>query len=81
MSAVLLGLVAAFAWGVNDLLIRIVSRTLGSLQSTLLILIFGALALCATMFIRGESPLVPAGNFWILSLSGVSYALAVVCLF
>lgn len=81
MNAVLLGVVASLAWGLHDLLIRYVSRSLGSLQSVLIVFISGAGAMAAAMCYRGETLHFLLGDFWILAFSGVTYALAFVWLF
>jgi uncharacterized membrane protein len=81
MSAVLLGVIASLGWGLHDLFIRFVSRSLGSLQSVMAVFIFGAGALLAAMWLRGETLHLAPGNFWILALAGIAYALAFVWLF
>lgn len=81
MSAVLLGVVAALGWGLHDFLIRFVSRSLGSLQSVMIVMICGTGALYAAMVLRAETLHVAPGNFWILAFAGITYALAFVWLF
>lgn len=81
MSAVLLGAVAALAWGLTDFLIRFVSRSLGSLQSILIVFVSGAVALLAAMFLRGETLHVLPEGMWILALAGITWALSYFWLF
>lgn len=81
MNAVLLGVVAALCWGLHDFLLRLVSRSVSNLQSVLIVFIAGATALLAAMLLRGESVQLPAGEFWIIAFSGITYALAFVALF
>ncbi len=81
MSAVLLGVVAALAWGLHDLLIRFVSRSLGSLQSVLIVFILGAIAIATAMVVRGEAVSVAPDKLWIMALTGITYALGFVWLF
>jgi drug/metabolite transporter (DMT)-like permease len=81
MNAVLLGAVAALCWGVHDLLIRYVARSLGSLQSVFIVFVSGAACLLAATWLRGQPVHIDYSNFWVVALAGVTYALAFIFLF
>lgn len=81
MNAVLLGAVAALCWGVHDLLIRFVSRSLGSLQSVFIVFMSGAAALLLATWVQGERVHTGSENFWIIAIAGIGYALAFIWLF
>jgi drug/metabolite transporter (DMT)-like permease len=81
MNAVLLGVVAALAWGLTDFLIRFVSRSVGSLQSILIVFVSATVALLAAMFLRGETLHVVPEGMWILALAGIAWALSYFWLF
>ena len=81
MNAVLLGAVAALCWGVHDLLIRYVSRSLGSLQSVFIVFVAGGVALLLATGLSGETVRIDHDNFWIVASAGVAYAFAFIWLF
>jgi drug/metabolite transporter (DMT)-like permease len=76
MGAILLGVAAALAWGIHDFLIRFLSRSLGSLQAVLIVLVAGAGVLAVAMLAVGEPLRYKPEAMWMLALSGVTYALA-----
>jgi drug/metabolite transporter (DMT)-like permease len=78
MSAVLLGVIAALAWGFYDFLIRFVSRGIGTLQAVLIVLIFGAASLAAAAFALGEPMTLGPDKFWAVAVSGLAYATALI---
>lgn len=81
MSAVVLGLVAAVAWGVHDFFARIVGRAVDGLQSTLAVLVCGAVAL-GVAFLAFGGPLAETAAYkGPIVLAGLAYAAAFYWLF
>ena len=81
MTSVLLGAIASLSWGLHDLLIRYISRSLGSLQSVFIVFISGAAVLLAAMWLRGEQVHFDGDHFWLIAAAGMAYAFAFVTLF
>jgi drug/metabolite transporter (DMT)-like permease len=78
MEALGLGLVAAFAWGVHDILVRYVSRNVGIVLSLFLVLAFGALAW--TVFALGLGRLNSVNSTVVLLSIAAGFAFTLACI-
>lgn len=76
MESLALGLTAALAWGVHDIFVRFVSRSLGILESLIGVLIFGLLAqIILAVFIADLSD-IDTRAIWLSVASGVCFCMA-----
>lgn len=74
MSSVVLGLVAALAWGVHDLLVRVVSRSIAIPVALLAVLATGTLASLAVALTFGDELVFTASTARLGALAGLCYA-------
>jgi drug/metabolite transporter (DMT)-like permease len=81
VSSVLLGLVAALSWGVNDFLARFPSRAVGPLQTVLVVTFAGLLFLTVWLLISGDSIRISWPQIWLPAASGVFFTLSTLSLF
>ena len=71
-----LGLVAAFAWGVHDILIRYITQTVPILLSLFYVLLIGALVQLGLLFLRGSTGHWSSEILLLAMASGVAYLVA-----
>lgn len=76
MSALTLGLVAAFAWGFHDICVRMLSQKVPLLASLLTVLVVGAAFQLVLVVGSGESLRIPSEAMWLAVLSGVFFLMA-----
>jgi drug/metabolite transporter (DMT)-like permease len=77
MTAIALGAVAALGWGIYDFLIRFVGpHGPRSAQAVFLILLFGAVTVCAAALVVGGPVSHPKDEFWLVAATGAMYAVA-----
>src|SRR6476620_8659623 len=69
MSSVLLGLVAALSWGVNDFLARIPSRAVGPLPTVLVVTFAGLVVLTVWLLLSGHSIRISWPQLWLPALT------------
>lgn len=81
MTAVVLGLIAAVAWGVHDFIARLVGRAFGGIQSTLAVLCFGAVALAGSFLLIGKPISAAYDVKELIAGAGIAYAIAFYWLF
>jgi drug/metabolite transporter (DMT)-like permease len=81
MNPGVLGLIAAMAWGVHDVIGARVSASLGPLRTAAGVTVFGLVALSLWLALTGEIPQARTEQIWVALLSGVLLALATVWLF
>ena len=76
MSALTLGLIAALCWGIHDITIRYLSRSVPLLAALLTVLSVGAVFQLGAILILGESLRVPMQAFWLAIGAGISFLVA-----
>jgi drug/metabolite transporter (DMT)-like permease len=81
MSSVLLGLVTAFSWGVNDFLARFPARTVGPIPTVLVVTFSGLIFISAWLLISGEAISFSWPQLWLPAASGMLFALSTLSLF
>jgi drug/metabolite transporter (DMT)-like permease len=81
MNSVLLGLLAAFSWGVNDFLARFPSRAVGPLQTVLVVTFAGLLFLTMWLLLSGDSIRVSWPQLWLPAASGIFFTFSTLSLF
>jgi drug/metabolite transporter (DMT)-like permease len=81
MSSVLLGLVAALSWGVNDFLARFPSRAVGPLPTVLVVTFAGLLILTVWLLLSGHSIRISWPQLWLPAASGIFFTLSTLSLF
>lgn len=75
MQALTLGLTAAICWGIHDLLIRYVSRTIGIVESLLSVLIFGAIVWFGISLIYADFSNVNLNSALLSAAAGVAFSI------
>lgn len=76
MNALFLGLIAAFCWGLHDIAIRYLSRTV-PLLAALLVVLLTALGFQAAVILFNGAPLLPSGvALWYSIGAGVAFLVA-----
>ena len=81
MSSVLLGLVAALSWGVNDFLARFPSRAVGPLPTVLVVTFAGLVILTVWLLLSGHSIQISWPQLWLPATSGIFFTLSTLSLF
>ncbi|MBO6791595.1 MAG: DMT family transporter [Dinoroseobacter sp.] len=76
MSALALGLIAALCWGIHDITIRYLSRSVPLLAALLTVLLVGAVFQLGAILILGESIRVPMQALWLAIGAGISFLVA-----
>ncbi len=76
MSALALGLIAALCWGIHDITIRYLSRSVPLLAALLTVLLVGAFFQLGAILILGESIRVPMQALWLAIGAGISFLVA-----
>lgn len=74
MQALILGLVAALAWGFHDICVRFVSQRTGILPAMLTVLVTGLILVAGVALIWGDWHEVTFQSLWLSALSGAIYA-------
>ena len=81
MAAVLLGGVAALAWGTHDFLARGPSRGVGPANSAFAVTTAGLVALSVWVLFAGTAIHIAWASLWLVAAAGVLFALATLALF
>ena len=81
MNSALFGLVAAFAWGLNDFLARFPSRAVGPIPTVLVVTAAGLIVLSAWLLFGGVTISIVWPSLWLVTLSGVSFTLGTLSLY
>jgi drug/metabolite transporter (DMT)-like permease len=81
MNPGLLGLIAAMAWGVHDVIGARLSASLGAVKTATAVTVFGLIILSLWVGMTGAVASAPAAQLWLPLFSGVLLALATVWLF
>lgn len=81
MNPVLLGLIAAVAWGIHDVVAARASKGIGAVRTATLVTFVGFLLLSAWLAWKGGFPTGPAGSLWLPLAAGAGIALATIWLF
>jgi drug/metabolite transporter (DMT)-like permease len=81
MNPALLGLVAAMAWGVHDVIGARVSASIGAMKTASAVTVFGLILLSPWLVLAGEFPAAGIDQIWLPFASGVLLALATIWLF
>jgi drug/metabolite transporter (DMT)-like permease len=81
MNPGLLGLIAAMAWGVHDVIGAQVSSRIGALKTAAAVTVFGLFLLSLWIAIAGTFPSASTAQMWLPLLSGVLLAVATIWLF
>ncbi len=74
MQALILGLVAAVAWGFHDICVRFVTQRTGILPAMLTVLVTGLVLVAGVALIWGDWQAVTVQSLWLSALSGTFYA-------
>jgi drug/metabolite transporter (DMT)-like permease len=81
MNPGLLGLIAAAAWGVHDVIGARVAAQIGAVKTATAVTLFGLVLLTLWLTIAGGFPTSDVERAWLPALSGVFLALATIWLF
>jgi drug/metabolite transporter (DMT)-like permease len=81
MNPALLGLVAAMAWGVHDVIAARISADIGAVKTATAVTVFGLLILTLWLAFAAEFPANFIEQMWLPVASGVFLALATIWLF
>src|SRR4029078_6536657 len=81
MSSVLLGLVAALSWGVNDFLARFPSRAVVPPPTFLVATFAGLVILTVWLLLGGHSIRISWPQLWLPATSGLFFTLSTLSLF
>jgi drug/metabolite transporter (DMT)-like permease len=81
MTPVLLGVVAALAWGVHDFLARFPSRAVGPIPTLFWVTAFGFILISAWLAASGVPVDIDWSKLWLPALSGIALALGALSLF
>jgi drug/metabolite transporter (DMT)-like permease len=76
MTSLLLGLFAAFAWGLHDFLVRRVSQNTAAAPLLFVSLLAGCVALAPVSAVSGDWALLSRRDAWVAVASGMVYAAA-----
>ena len=79
--SIVFGLVAAFAWGLHDILVRLVSQKTNVFSALLIVLIGGFLSQSVLIAMRGEISSIPAQAFIPLIFAGITFTSASIGLY
>ncbi len=79
--SIILGLIAAFSWGLHDILVRLVSQKTNVFSSLLIVLIFGFLYQSILIVARGEISSIPVQAFLPIILAGITFTTASIGLY
>lgn len=74
MQALILGLVAAVAWGFHDICVRFVTQRTGILPAMVTVLVTGLVLVAGVASIWGDWQAVTVQSLWLSALSGTFYA-------
>ncbi len=78
MNALVLGLIAAVAWGIHDILVRYVSRTIGIVQSMFFVLVFGGFVWLIIALIFGGLGKLNTDDTTLSIAAGVCFSIALI---
>jgi drug/metabolite transporter (DMT)-like permease len=81
MNSALLGLVAAFSWGVHDFFARFPSRAVGPILTVLAVTVAGLIVLSAWLLVVGADIRIVWPDLWLVAVTGIFYVLATLALF
>ncbi|MGI9336311.1 MAG: EamA family transporter [Gammaproteobacteria bacterium] len=81
MSAVVLGMVAAVAWGTHDFAARFAARAVGYRLATLGVTLGGMVWLTAWSWFAGHAVVIDLDHVWLLVATGIGFTLATLWLF
>ena len=73
MQALFLGITAAICWGIHDLLIRHVSRTIGIVESLFSVLIFGGIVWIGVSLIYADFSNLTSHSVVLSAASGIAF--------
>jgi len=76
MSSVLLGLVAALSWGVNDFLARFPARAVGPVPTVLVVTFAGFVFISGWLVVSGDAVSFFWPQLWLPAASGIFFALS-----
>lgn len=79
--SIILGLLAAFAWGLHDIFVRLVSQKTNIFSALLIVLFIGFFFQGALIALRAEINSVPAQAFWPLIFAGITFTSASIGLY
>jgi drug/metabolite transporter (DMT)-like permease len=81
MSSVLLGVVAALSWGVNDFLARFPARAVGPVPTVLVVTFAGFVFISGWLVVSGDAVSFFWPQLWLPAASGIFFALSTLSLF
>lgn len=81
MNALILGLIAAFCWGLHDIAIRYLSRTVPLLGALFIVLTTGMVFQGALLLATQTSPILTGPAFWYSLAAGVCFLTASIGLY
>ncbi|MGX9354765.1 EamA family transporter [Roseobacteraceae bacterium S113] len=76
MTSLTLGLIAALCWGLHDITIRYLSKTVPLLAALLVVLLVGAVFQIGVLLALGETTSLPAQALWLSIAAGVAFLIA-----
>ncbi len=79
--SIVLGLIAAFAWGLHDIFVRLVSQKTNVFSALLIVLFIGFLFQSGLIVVRGEIAAIPSQAIWSLIFAGITFTSASIGLY
>jgi drug/metabolite transporter (DMT)-like permease len=79
--SIIFGLIAAFSWGLHDILVRLVSQKTNVFSALLIVLICGFLCQSILILARGEINVIPTQAFLPVIFAGISFTTASIGLY
>lgn len=79
--SIVLGLLAAFSWGLHDIFVRLVSQKTNIFSALLIVLFIGFFFQGGVIILRGEISAVPAQALWPLIFAGITFTTASIGLY
>jgi len=79
--SIVFGLFAAFAWGLHDIFVRLVSQKTNVFSALLIVLFIGFFFQGGLIALRGEINSVPAQALWPLLFAGITFTTASIGLY
>ena len=79
--SIVLGLLAAFTWGLHDIFVRLVSQKTNIFSALLIVLFIGFFFQSGLIALRGEISSIPTQAFWPLVFAGITFTTASIGLY
>jgi drug/metabolite transporter (DMT)-like permease len=81
MFTIALGLIAALAWGIHDIVVRYVSQKTNIFTALFTVLVLGAVFQFIAVLLRGDLAPIPSAAFGSIGVSGLFFTIAGIALY